>query len=154
FSMTEKLNVGDAIGVIAAADKVVAADYMRPYAAHACMEPMNCTVSITDDRVDIYTSTQQPAHAVRLVAQQLGRKVDTDVVHTGLIGGAFGRRLANDYVRQAVVIAQAVGRPVKLVWTREEDIAQGQMRAMAHARMKAALGPDGLPKALFVRSVG
>jgi isoquinoline 1-oxidoreductase beta subunit len=154
FAYGEKINVGDAIGVIDASDKVVTADYVRPYSAHACMEPMNCTVSIANGRADVYTSSQTPDAAVRMVAGMTGIEIANVHVHVGYLGGGFGRRLANDYVAQATAIAMEVGRPVKLIWTREEDIMQNPMRPMGVARLKSALGDDGLPIALFARFVG
>ena len=151
FGMAEKLTVGDAPGIIANSSNVVTADYERPYANHARMEPMNCTVSIADNRVDVFLGAQSPHRALTSVADQLG--VDTSIVfvHNHFLGGGFGSG-GGLGPRPAAEIASQVGRPVKMLWSREEDLMQDQQRAMAMARFSAALGPNGMPEALFTRS--
>jgi isoquinoline 1-oxidoreductase beta subunit len=134
---------GDTAAAIAGATTVVEADYQAPYQSHACMEPYNCTVNITGDRADVYGSFQNPPGALAVVAEQLGMDAANVFTHTTFLGGGLGRRSRNDEPRQAAEIARQVGRPVKMVWTREEDMMQNKMRPMAVSRFKAGLGPDG-----------
>jgi isoquinoline 1-oxidoreductase subunit beta len=145
----------DALAIIEASDKIVSADYHRPYETHARMEPINATVSVTDDRIDVWSPTQDQAVPLILVADQLQRDPREVYVHTPFIGGAFGGggggRTA--VTRQAAELSRQVGRPVKVIWTREEDIMQDKQRAPVHARLKAGLGENGLPKAFFSRAV-
>jgi isoquinoline 1-oxidoreductase beta subunit len=145
----------DALGIIAASDRVVTAEYRRPYETHARMEPINATVSVTRDRVDVWSPTQNQSTALLLAADQLGRNTHDVYVHTTFIGGAFGGNGggATAVTRQAAEISRQVGRPVKVIWSREEDIMQDKQRPPVYARLSAALGEDGLPQALFSRSV-
>lgn len=145
----------DALGVIAASDRVVSGDYHRPYETHARMEPINATVNVTPARVDVWSPTQNQATALQLAADQLGRDPEEVYVHTTFIGGAFGGNGggATAVTRQAAEISRRVGRPVKVIWSREEDIMQDKQRAPVYARLSAALGDDGLPEAFFSRSV-
>ena len=145
---------GDTAGAIAGATTVVEGDYQAPYQSHACMEPFNCTVHITDNRADVYGSFQNPPGALAVVAEQLGMDPINVFSHTTFLGGGFGRRSRNDEPRQAAEIARQVGRPVKMVWTREEDMMQNKMRPMAVARFKAGLGPDGMPVGWHARVAG
>ncbi len=144
---------GDAEGMIAKAAKKVEAVYESPYQAHACMEPMNCTVSVTADRVDVYGGFQNPPGALAVVADNLGAKPENVYTHTTFLGGGFGRRSRNDEVRQAAAIAGVVKKPVKMVWTREEDFRQGKHRPMATTKLIAGIGADGMPSGLWMRSV-
>lgn len=146
---------GDAPGVIAASARVVEADYHRPYETHARMEPINATVSVTPERVDVWSPTQNQATALQLAADQLGRDTRDVHVHTTFIGGAFGGNGggATAVTRQAAEISRRIGRPVQVIWSREEDIRQDKQRAPVYARLSAALGDDGLPEALCSRSV-
>ena len=146
---------GDAPGAIAASARVVKADYHRPYETHARMEPINATVSVRPERVDVWSPTQNQATALQLTADQLGRDTRDVYVHTAFIGGAFGGNGggATAVTRQAAEISRRVGRPVQVIWSREEDIRQDKQRAPVYARLSAALGEDGLPEALFSRSV-
>jgi isoquinoline 1-oxidoreductase subunit beta len=146
---------GDALGLIAASDRVVSAEYHRPYETHARMEPINATVSVTDERVDVWSPTQNQATALQFAADQLGRNPRDVYVHTVFIGGAFGGNGggATAVTRQAAEISRQVGRPVKVIWTREEDIKQDKQRPPVYTRLEAALGDDGLPHAFFSRAV-
>ena len=145
----------DTLGIIAASDKVVTAEYDRPYETHARMEPINATVSVTPGRVDVWSPTQNQSTALLLAADQLGRSTDDVYVHTTFIGGAFGGNGggATAVTRQAAEISHRVGRPVQVIWSREEDIMQDKQRAPVHARLTGALGRNGLPQAFFSRSV-
>src|SRR5690606_24193575 len=104
----------DTLGIIAASGNVISSDYHRPFETHARMEPINVTVSVTPDRVDVWSPTQNQAPALLLVADQLGRNTDDVYVHTAFIGGAFGGNGggATAVTRQAAEISRQVGRPV------------------------------------------
>ncbi len=128
--------------------KVIEALYEAPYLAHATMEPLNCTVHIQPDRVDIWMGTQAPDHTAQLAAEALGITADKIYIHNCYLGGGFGRRAANDEMLQAVAIAKTLDRPVKLVWTREEDMRHDRYRPLAAIRFKATLGKDGMPTAI------
>jgi len=145
----------DARRIIDAADRVVSSEYHRPYETHARMEPINATVSVTEERVDVWSPTQNQATPLLLVADQLGRDPNDVYVHTVFIGGAFGGNGggATAVTRQAAEISRQLGRPVKVIWSREEDIMQDKQRAPVYARLTAALGEDGLPEAFFSRAV-
>jgi isoquinoline 1-oxidoreductase beta subunit len=144
-----------ALEIIAGSKKVVTADYERPFETHARMEPINATVHVQADRVDVWSPTQDQSAAVLLVAEQLGRDPKDVYAHTMFLGGGFGGNGAGGtaVTRQAAEISKQVGKPVKVVWSREEDIAQDKQRPLALARMSAALGDNGLPEALFTRTV-
>ncbi len=147
----------DARDLLAAApaDRVVSADYHRPYETHARMEPINATVAIYEDRVDVWSPVQDQAAALKVVADQLGRDTRDVYVNTVFIGGAFGGNGGGftAVTRQAAEIAKQVGRPTKVVWPREEDITQDQQRPPHYTRMTASLRDNGLPEAFFSRAV-
>jgi isoquinoline 1-oxidoreductase subunit beta len=145
---------GDALAAIKASAKVVEADYHAPYLAHATMEPMNCTAQVTPQRVDVWVGTQNPEGALAAAAEITQVAPENVYVHNCFLGGGFGRRSHNDDVRQAVTVAKALGgRPVQLIWTREEDIRHDVYRPMAAIRFRAALDANGTPAAYFNRSV-
>jgi isoquinoline 1-oxidoreductase beta subunit len=144
---------GDALAAMNAAAKMVEADYDAPYLAHATMEPMNCTAHVTPERVDVWVGSQNPEGALAAAAEVAGVAPENVYVHNCFLGGGFGRRSYNDEVRQAVTVAKAVGRPVKLIWTREEDMRHDFYRPMSALRFRAALDANGMPTALFNRSV-
>src|SRR5215510_1615508 len=122
---------GDALTALKSAAKVVEADYEVPYLAHATMEPMNCTAQVTPERADLWLGTQNPEGALTAAAELLGVAPDNVYVHTCFLGGGFGRRFYNDDVKQAVTIAKAMaGKPVKMIWTREEDMRHDFYRPM------------------------
>jgi isoquinoline 1-oxidoreductase beta subunit len=135
---------GNAFAAINQADTSIKSVYKVPYLAHACMEPMNCTALVTETGVDIWMPNQAPT----LVKWFAGRLVDVPSenvkIHTTLLGGGFGRRLDVDLAIMAVTIAKEMkNRPVKLLWTRENDIQHDMYRPAAVSRFEAALGPDG-----------
>lgn len=146
---------GDTLGMIADSDAVVSSEYHRPYETHARMEPINATVSITDERIDVWSPTQNQATPIMLVADQLGRDPRDIYVNTVFLGGAFGGNGGGNtaVTRQAAEIARQVGRPVKVVWSREEDIMHDKQRPPVHTRLSAVLGDNGLPEAFFSRAV-
>jgi len=145
----------DALGIIDASETTVIADYHRPYETHARMEPINATVSVTDERADVWSPTQDQTVPLQLVADQLQRDPRDVYVHTPFIGGAFGGggggRTA--VTRQAAELSRRLGRPVKVIWTREEDVMQDKQRPPVHTRLTAALGKNGLPEAFHSRAV-
>ena len=128
--------------------KVIEALYEVPYVAHATMEPLNCTVHLQPDRLDIWMGTQAPEVTTGLAAKTLGMTPDKIFVHNCYLGGGFGRRAVNDEVLQALAIAKTISKPVKLIWTREEDMRHDRYRPQAAIALKATLGPDGMPTAI------
>ena len=140
----------------ARAAKVVEATYTVPYLAHARMEPGNATARVTADRVDLWTGDQSPDNALTRAANQAGVTPDKVFVHTTFLGGGYGGGGGSDQVRQAVAVAKTLnGRPVKLIWTREEDMQLGEKyRPMGVARFEAALDADGWPLGLWFRTNG
>jgi isoquinoline 1-oxidoreductase beta subunit len=138
--------VGDVAGALAK-DKVIEALYEVPYLAHAAMEPLNCTVHLQPDRLDIWMGTQAPEVTIGLAAKQTGLRPDQIYVHNCYLGGGFGRRAVNDELVQAIAIAKTVDKPVKLIWTREEDMRHDRYRPQAAIAFKAAIGKDGMPTA-------
>src|SRR5262245_27566639 len=145
---------GDALAALKATAKVVEADYEVPYLAHATMEPMNCTAQVTPERVDVWVGTQNPEAVLAAAAEITGMAPELVYVHNCFLGGGFGRRGNTDHIRQAVTVAKALeGRPVKLIWTREEDMRHDGYRPMAAFRFRAALDANGTPSAYVNRSV-
>ena len=144
---------GDVDTVLAKSGTKVEATYETPYLAHACMEPMNCTVVQRGEAVEIWASSQTPL-ILRMSADKMIEDTDTVTSHVMHNGGGFGRRAEGDFSRQAAALAAAVpGKPVKLVWSREEDIQHDAYRPAAVSRFQAVLGPDGLPQGWFNRVV-
>jgi isoquinoline 1-oxidoreductase beta subunit len=145
---------GDTLTALQAAAKVVEADYEAPYLAHATMEPMNCTAQVRPERVDVWVGSQNPEATLAAAAEVAGAAPENVYVHNCFLGGGFGRRFYNDDVRQAVTVAKALGgRPVKLIWTREEDMRHDFYRPMSALRFRAALDANGMPIAFLNRSV-
>jgi isoquinoline 1-oxidoreductase beta subunit len=142
--------------VIAAAAKTVGGDYSRPYESHVRMEPANATANVTADRCDVWSPCHDQSNALRLAASESGLSTDDTYAHPSWIGGQFGAGGSgnNAVTRQAVALSRDFGAPVKVIWTREEDIMQDQQRSIIHNRFSAAIGSDGLPTALFTRSAG
>jgi isoquinoline 1-oxidoreductase beta subunit len=137
-------NVDDAFGK---GGKFVEAVYEAPHLAHATMEPLNATVHLQPDKLEVWLGSQTPMGTLRQAAAASGLKPEQIVIHNCFLGGGFGRRSINDEMRQAILVAKEVGKPVKLVWTREEDMTQDRYRPQAAVRMKTALGSDGMPTA-------
>ena len=118
--------------------------YGVPFLAHLCMEPMNCTALVSDAGVKVWAPTQTNTLAHRIAAEAAGVNPDKVIVYSTLIGGAFGRRAETDFVRQAVTAAKAVpGRPVKLTWSREEDVQHDTYRPAAVCKMQGGLDKEG-----------
>jgi isoquinoline 1-oxidoreductase beta subunit len=140
---------GDTQVALAKAAKKIDVEYSVPYLAHAPMEPLNCTVSITKDKCEIWTGTQFQTLDQMVAGKITGLKPEQVEIHTEFLGGGFGRRAnpTSDFVSEAVYVAKAAGAPVKTVWAREDDIRGGYYRSafLHHARI--GLGADGLPLA-------
>jgi isoquinoline 1-oxidoreductase subunit beta len=136
-------NDGDVPAAMQQAAKVIEAQYEVPYLAHACMEPMNCTARIDAPGCEIWCGTQTPQAAQAAAAAVLGIAPQLVKVNSMLLGGGFGRRGESDFVTQAVTAAKATGRPVKLIWSREEDIQHDFYRPAAAIRFRAGLDAAG-----------
>jgi isoquinoline 1-oxidoreductase beta subunit len=146
---------GDVERALGQAVKRIEADYEVPFLGHATMEPQNCTAHVTADLVEVWAPTQDGETALAIAADAAGMSPDKVLIHKMMLGGGFGRRgIFQDFVRQAVLIAKAVGQPVKLVWTREEDIRNDFYRPVAMARMIAGLDANGMPIAWKIRTSG
>jgi isoquinoline 1-oxidoreductase beta subunit len=146
---------GDALAALAASTRVVEATYRAPYLAHAAMEPINATAQVKDGKVEVWAPTQVPGLARALAARVAAVRDDDVTVHVTYLGGGFGRRLDVDFVGQAVRVAmETSGRPVQLVWPREEDLTHDFYRPAGVAFMRAALGGDGRCEALTITSAG
>jgi isoquinoline 1-oxidoreductase beta subunit len=146
---------GDAAAALAGAARRITADYAVPFLAHATMEPQTCTAHVKADGVELWAPTQDPATAMITAAVAAGVPNEKVVVHRMMLGGGFGRRAPiQEYVQQAVVIAKGFDRPVKLVWSREQDIAHDLYRPCGMARLTAGLDAQGMPVAWRIRLVG
>src|SRR5258705_199601 len=134
--------------------KRLEAVYQLPFLAHAAMEPMNCTVHLRKDGCDIWVGTQAPTLTQTVVAELTGLPKDAVKIHNHLLGGGFGRRLDVDGSVLAVKIAQQVDGPVKVVWSREEDIQHDMYRPYYYDRLSAGLDAEGMPVAWTHRTSG
>jgi isoquinoline 1-oxidoreductase subunit beta len=146
---------GDVAGALTGAAKKVEAVYGTPFLNHATLEPMNCTARYMDGKVEIWVPSQNGDASLAAAAEAAGVKLSEVKVNKHHLGGGFGRRGQQDYTRQAVLIAKQVpGRPVKLIWTREEDMRHGFYRPITQAKMTGALDADGNVTALHARISG
>jgi isoquinoline 1-oxidoreductase subunit beta len=136
-------SAGDAADALRRAAKTVEAVYTVPFLAHATMEPMNATAHVTADGCQIWVPTQAPGSAQRQAASALGLNPEQVRVNCTYLGGGFGRRGETDLILQAVAVSKAVGRPVKLIWAREEDIQHDFYRPTSLARLRAGLDAAG-----------
>lgn len=171
-SKDEKIvrNEGDVTAAMNNAATIVESSYEVPYQAHATMEPMNCTVHVKDDECDIWVPTQEPSGAQNVAFNEMfsgfgkliknmeqrirGGGMDSVRIHKTAIGGGFGRRFKSDYVAEAINIAKTVNTPVKLIWSREEDIQHDFYRPITYHKLKAALNKNGLPVAWIHKTSG
>jgi isoquinoline 1-oxidoreductase beta subunit len=144
---------GDVAAAFAAGD-VIQADYLAPYQAHATMEPLNCTAQVTADRVDIWMGTQNPPNALAEAAEIAGVAPENTYVHTCFLGGGFGGRIRPEAAAAVAIAQQLDGRPVKVVWSREDDMMRDWYDPRIVGRFRATLGADGLPNAFYNRSTG
>jgi isoquinoline 1-oxidoreductase beta subunit len=147
-------HIGNSDEAMASAVTKVEATYQVPFLAHATMEPMNCTVHVRKDGCEVWVGTQVAARAQAAAAKTAGLPLDKVVVHNHLIGGGFGRRLEIDGVIRAVQIAQHLDGPVKVIWTREEDIQHDMYRPYFLDRISAGLDEKGMPVAWNHRLAG
>jgi isoquinoline 1-oxidoreductase beta subunit len=147
--------VGDANAALAAASasNVIEAEYYVPLLAHAPMEPMVALADVKDGKATIWTSTQNPQAVQAIVSAELGIPKESVICHVTLLGGGFGRKSKPDYVAEAAVLSKKAGRPVKVVWTREDDIKFDYYNAVAGMYFKAAVDAKGRPTAWLQRSV-
>ena len=146
---------GDVETALQRAVRRIEADYAVPFLAHATMEPQNCTARVSGGKVEVWAPTQGAMTALATAASAAGVPNDNVIIHGTMLGGGFGRRGAiQEFVRQAVLIAKEVDAPVKLVWTREQDIKHDYYRPFGMARLVAGLGADGMPIALKIRLTG
>jgi isoquinoline 1-oxidoreductase beta subunit len=146
--------VGDAAAAMAEAATKLEAEYEAPFLAHVTMEPINCTVHVRPDGCEVWTGSQVLSRAQATAAQVTGLPLEKVVVHNHYLGGGFGRRLEHDYVTQAVRIAKQVDGPVKVIWTREEDVQHDVYRPYYYDRIAAGLDARGQPIAWTHRLVG
>ncbi len=138
---------GDVAQAFGAASWTIDAEYRVPYLAHATMEPMNCTAWVHDGICELWLGTQNPLGFAKEVADALDMDIDNVRVHNQYLGGGFGRRAFPDYAVQAARIASESSHPVKLIWSREEDMQHDHYRQAGISRFRAALDADGMPVA-------
>lgn len=139
----EARNDGDVRKALASAAKKMESVYLLPYLAHATMEPMNCTAWVRKDRCDVWVPTQSQTGAQQTAAMLAGLDPKKVHIHTTYLGGGFGRRAETDVVEEAVAVSKAVGKPVKVLWTREEDIHHDFFRPGNCCRIEGALDAQG-----------
>jgi isoquinoline 1-oxidoreductase beta subunit len=142
---------GDAAAALSGATQKLEAVYEAPFLAHATMEPQNCTADVRADRVDVWAPTQFQTVAQGTAAKICGLKPEAVSIHTTFLGGGFGRKAGSDFIIEAVEISKAVGAPVKLTWSREDDTQHDFYRPASYARMAGAIGADGWPVAWTTR---
>ncbi len=140
---TTPRNDGDAAGALAKAAKTVEAAYFYPFLAHACLEPMNCTVDFRDGKAEVWAPTQGPETQRQAVAKVLGLDPKDVTVHVTRSGGAFGRRARLDFASETAAIAKRMKGPVKLVWTREDDLRHDFYRPAGFHFLKGGVDADG-----------
>jgi isoquinoline 1-oxidoreductase beta subunit len=153
---------GDVEKALSGAKTRIDAEYDAPFLAHATMEPMNCVAHVRDDGCDIWTGTQAQTSAQDIAADITGLPVEQIRLHTLMLGGGFGRRSRNDFVAEAVNASKATGAPVKVVYTREDDMRAGSYRPVAYNRFSGAVNESGDPVAWehrivspsIIRSIG
>jgi isoquinoline 1-oxidoreductase beta subunit len=149
----QKKKLGDPNPAFAAPNKTYQAVFEIPAQAHATMEPMNCTAHVTADKCEFWIPTQSVEMTHAVAKQMTGLRDDQIIIHRTLLGGGFGRRLLTDFAGIAVTVAKAVGRPVKVIWSREEDIRYDAYRPPMTHEIRGTLKADGLPEAMAHRVV-
>ncbi|MBI5710806.1 MAG: xanthine dehydrogenase family protein molybdopterin-binding subunit [Candidatus Eisenbacteria bacterium] len=145
---------GQGAAALAGCARTIEAVYEVPYLAHAALEPVNCTARVTADACEVWAPTQSASDALEWAARTAEMKPEAVTVHTTLVGGGFGRRLMQDYVAQAVMLAKAAGVPVQVVWTREDDTRHDFYRPATYNLLRAGLDANGSPVAWTHRIVG
>ena len=144
---------GNVDAAFASGARIIEADYYLPHLAHAAMEPVVALADYKDGKVTVWAPTQNPQGAVDTVASQLGIPKENVTVHVTLLGGGFGRKSKPDYVAEAAVLSKKLGKPVKVVWKREDDIQFDYLHSVAAVYMKAAVDAKGRPTAWLHRAV-
>ncbi len=144
-------NDGDAMAALARVDRRIEAVYETPFQAHASMEPLNATVDIQKDRAEAWLPSQGPQWGQQVIAQIAGLPPTAVVVHTTMMGGGFGRRYTADFIAEAAQVSKVAGAPVRLQWTREDDMQHDFYRPAAMQRLSAALDVAGRPVAWLDR---
>src|SRR5258705_3174070 len=138
---------GDVAAGMKSAAKVLEAEFSMPFLSHACMEPVSCTARVDGNEVELWLSTKSPTLDAGHAARAIGIDPSTIIVHNEYQGGDFGRRSGMEHTTEAVLLAKAAGRPVKVVWTREEDLRVDQHRTAFLGRVRMGLGAYGMPVA-------
>lgn len=146
-------NGGDVDAALAGAAKRIAADYFVPHLAHAMMEPEAAVARIVDGQCEVWTATQNPQQARQTVAQAIGFDQSNVTINVTLLGGGFGRKSKPDYVAEAAFLAKAIGAPVKVTWTREDDIRHDYFHAACAQHLEAGLDANGKAVAWLHRTV-
>ena len=147
-------SIGDATAAEAAASNRYEQIFRLPMLAHATMEPLNCTVHLSADRCDVWCGNQALGRAQRFAAEAAGLPIEKVSIYNHVLGGGFGRRLEADYIAQAVSIAKQVDGPLKVMWSREEDMQHDYYRYINHSRVTVGLGANGNPVSWRHRIVG
>jgi isoquinoline 1-oxidoreductase beta subunit len=145
---------GDVETALKSANQTLVVEYSVPFLAHVTMEPMNCTAEVKSDRAEIWVPTQAQEFTRQAVAEVTGLPEDKIVIHTTYLGGGFGRRSETDFVKQAALISKQIGQPVKVIWSREEDMQHDFYRPAMRAKFTVGLDQAGLPLALKSQIVG
>lgn len=145
--MLELSESRDARGLLTSEQATLTAEYEAPYLAHAAMEPTNCTARVTPNACDVWAPTQSVALARQVAHEASGIPLEFVNIHTTFLGGGFGRRLYQDYIRDAVEIAKAVKKPVKLIWSREDDMRHDYYRPGSAHSLRAKIDAKGQPLA-------
>jgi isoquinoline 1-oxidoreductase beta subunit len=145
--------VGDPDAEFAKGGKIIEAEYFAPHLAHASMEPPVAVADVQGDKAVIWSPTQNPQGVQEEVAKALGLKKENVVCHVTFLGGGFGRKSKPDYAVEAAVLSKKTGKPVKVVWSREDDIKFDYYHSVAAMYLKAAVDEKGMPKAWLQRSV-
>jgi isoquinoline 1-oxidoreductase beta subunit len=146
-------NQGDVTATLESTAKTLDVEYSAPFLAHATMEPMTCTAEVTKDRCEIWAPTQAQGWVQQTAAKLTGLPTEKIIIHTTFLGGGFGRRVEMDFISQAILIAQKVGQPVKVIWSREEDMQHDVYRPAARVKFTAGLNDKGQLTALKSRIV-
>lgn len=139
--VTDRLQ-GEAAPIFSTAAKVIDADYHVPFLAHTCMEPLNATADVRDGRAEIWVGCQNPLGFRRDIATVLGMDPENVTLHNHSMGGGFGRKARPDWAMQVAYLAREVGKPVQLIWSREEDVRQDFYRPAVQSRFRAAFDAD------------
>ncbi|MET0218010.1 MAG: molybdopterin cofactor-binding domain-containing protein [Burkholderiales bacterium] len=147
-------NDGDANKLLIETAKRIDVVYEAPLLDPACLEPVNATARWKGDSVEVWAPTQAQSHATQAITDAFGLPREKVIIHTTLLGGGFGRKLYSDFIVEAVEASKVIGKPVKLIWTREEDMQHSFYRPSSYNVLSSALGEDGMPLAWKHHIVG